>query len=123
MALLHPQFGRLRLLLLSLLLELLAHLLVGEPVQLLAGLLTVDHLQPDGCKWFAKYSRFKQGKIMKVAHHFAGGASLLRPLFPTGSAKLCVHEAHLTRDGLSQHRQSCGVVSLQRSALAIQNGF
>lgn len=50
LALLDPQFGRLRLLLLSLLLELLAHLLVGEPVHLLAGLLTVDHLQPEGCK-------------------------------------------------------------------------
>lgn len=48
LALLHPQFGRLRLLLLSLLLELLAHLLVGEPVHLLAGLLTVDHLEQGG---------------------------------------------------------------------------
>lgn len=45
-ALLHPDFGRLRLLFLSLLLELLADFLVGEPVQLLAAFVTVDHLAP-----------------------------------------------------------------------------
>lgn len=43
-ALLHPQFGCFGLLLLSLLLQTLADFLVGEPVHLLAGLVTVDHL-------------------------------------------------------------------------------
>lgn len=43
-ALLQPQFGGFCLLLLSLLLERLADFLVGEPVHLLAGLVTVDHL-------------------------------------------------------------------------------
>ena len=45
-------------------------------------------------------------------HHFTDGASLLGSLLSTGGAKLCVHEADLTRDGLSQHGQSCGVVAL-----------
>lgn len=43
-ALLHPQFGCFGLLLLSLLLQTLADFLVGEPVHLLACLVTVDHL-------------------------------------------------------------------------------
>lgn len=43
-ALLHPPFG-FRFLLFSLLLELLANFLVGEPVHLLAGLITVNHLE------------------------------------------------------------------------------
>lgn len=58
-----------------------------------------------------------------VTHHFAGGASLLSSLFSTGSAKLCVHEAHLACDGLGQHRQSCRVVALWRSVLEIYNRF
>lgn len=45
-ALLHPEFGCFRLLFLSLLLELLADFLVGEPVQFLAGFVTIDHLVP-----------------------------------------------------------------------------
>lgn len=45
-ALLHPEFGCFLLLFLSLLLELLADLLVGEPVQFLAGFVTIDHLVP-----------------------------------------------------------------------------
>jgi len=46
-ALLQPRLGRLRLLLLPLLLERLADLLVGEPVHLLTGLVAVDHLGPE----------------------------------------------------------------------------
>lgn len=45
-------------------------------------------------------------------HHFTDGASLLSSLLSTGDTKLCVHEADLTRDGLSQHGQSCGVIAL-----------
>lgn len=45
-ALLHPEFSCFRLLFLSLLLELLADFLVGEPVQFLAGFVTIDHLVP-----------------------------------------------------------------------------
>ncbi len=46
-------------------------------------------------------------------HHFTDGASLLGSLLSAGGTKLCVHEADLTCDGLSQHRQSCGVVTLR----------
>lgn len=45
-ALLRPEFGCFHLLFLSLLLELLADFLVGEPVQFLAGFFTIDHLVP-----------------------------------------------------------------------------
>lgn len=43
-ALLHPEMFCFRLLFLSLLLQLLAHFLVGKPVQFLASLFTINHL-------------------------------------------------------------------------------
>lgn len=45
-------------------------------------------------------------------YHFADGASFLCPFLTTGCAEVCVHEAHLPRDGLGEHWQSGGVTSL-----------
>lgn len=51
-ALLHPQFGWFGLLLLSLHLKFVANFLVCEPVHLLAGFFTVDHLVAEKCTLF-----------------------------------------------------------------------
>lgn len=57
---------------------------------------------------------FLMCKEKVIAYHFADGASLLSTFLTTGRTELGIHEANLTRDGLSQHRQSRGVVTLRR---------
>lgn len=47
------------------------------------------------------------------SHQFTDGASLLSSLLSTGGTKVCVHEADLTCDGLSQYGKSCWVVTLK----------
>lgn len=95
---------------------------MAEPVQLLTGLATVDHLNT--CTDLNKHLRkprkknpfsnaeHKYHKIKPDNYHFADGASFLCPFLTTGCAEVCVHEAHLPRDGLGEHRQSGWVTSL-----------
>lgn len=59
--------------------------------------------------------------MLTEAHHFTDRTSLLGSFLSTGGAELCVHEANLTCDGLSQHRQSCGVVTLRWQEVLLQN--
>lgn len=79
---------------------------MAEPVQLLTGLATVDHLNI--CTDLSKHLRKQKKecnnkKIKPDIYHFADGASFLCPFLTTGCAEVCVHEAHLPRDGLGEH--------------------
>ncbi len=51
-------------------------------------------------------------KWIQYIYHFTDGASFRSSFLTTGCAEVCVHETHLSRDGLREHWQSSGVTSL-----------
>lgn len=76
----------------------------------------MNYLLRAGWWWLQIYIHWTQIHLTYIAlqciYHFADGASFLGSFLSTGDAEVCIHKTHLPRDGLGEHWQSCGVISL-----------